>query len=299
MSDSLSFDLAFTGEFSLGKSVGLAMSAGFVNNTKPPGTHNQDGLDLAFMVDGLWSPIAASIIERDGGLRALVHSNAGGIALQTVKSQLERILSLDGDGNGFGSICSLDRVIARIRSRNAGIRPVLFPSPYEAAARAIIGHGLVARQAAAIHGYIAKQYGPTFEVGQRSLHAFPSPERLAQLPAIRSLSNRKIDQLRALGHSAADGFLDMEKLCSMRRDDVLKHLQQLRGVGPFSAELILIRGIGDADAFPREEKTLQRAMILAYGLGENPSLAEFDRIAEKWRPYRSWVGLLLRNFVTS
>ncbi len=79
-------------------------------------------------------------------------------------------------------------------------------------------------------------------------------------------------------------------------DQALAHLQQLPGIGPFSAELIMIRGVGDADVFPRTEKSLHRNMAAAYKLGGEPNIDALEQIANKWRPYRSWAGLLLRNF---
>ena len=75
-------------------------------------------------------------------------------------------------------------------------------------------------------------------------------------------------------------------------------LQQLAGIGFFSAELILLRGVGDADAFPKSEKRLHRAMAAAYHLGDDPDLDTLERIADGWRPHRSWVGLLLRNAIS-
>ncbi len=87
-------------------------------------------------------------------------------------------------------------------------------------------------------------------------------------------------------------------LRTMERETALAQLQQLAGIGPFSAELILLRSVGDADAFPKTEKRLYRAMAAAYHLGDEPDLDTLERIADGWRPYRSWVGLLLRNTVT-
>lgn len=77
----------------------------------------------------------------------------------------------------------------------------------------------------------------------------------------------------------------------MEPDDAARDLQLLPGVGPFSAELILIRGVGDPDALPRHEHRLIRAARAAYDLPED---ADIEPIAERWRPYRAWVALLLR-----
>lgn len=113
---------------------------------------------------------------------------------------------------------------------------------------------------------------------------------------MRGLASRKVEQLRALGVATADGRFGSARLRAMDRDEALSHLQQLPGIGPFSAELVLLRGVGDPDAFPRTERRLHRAMTAAYHLGHDTDLDVLERVADRWRPYRSWVGLLLRNF---
>lgn len=63
---------------------------------------------------------------------------------------------------------------------------------------------------------------------------------------------------------------------------------------PASAELILVRGVGDPDLLPRHEQRLARAVRAAYDLPED---GEVEPVAEAWRPYRAWVALLLRAWL--
>jgi DNA-3-methyladenine glycosylase II len=71
-------------------------------------------------------------------------------------------------------------------------------------------------------------------------------------------------------------------------------LRALPGIGPFSAALIRVRGVGDPDAFPVQDTRLNRAVRAACDLPpEAPDADVLDR-AEAWRPYRAWVALLLR-----
>lgn len=74
---------------------------------------------------------------------------------------------------------------------------------------------------------------------------------------------------------------------------MLTELRELAGVGPFAAELILIRGALHPDVFPAHERRVHGEVARAYGL-ENPTPEQLDGIAERWHPYRSWVSLLLR-----
>ncbi|GAB2976089.1 hypothetical protein GCM10017788_40710 [Amycolatopsis acidiphila] len=64
--------------------------------------------------------------------------------------------------------------------------------------------------------------------------------------------------------------------------------------GPFSAQLILVRGAGHPDVFPDSEERLHAEMRELYALPE-ASPAALAEVADRWRPYRSWVALLLRT----
>lgn len=203
-----------------------------------------------------------------------------------------RILSLDIDGTGFERIGRLDPVVGRLQRRFPGLRPVNFWSPYEAAAWAIIGQRIRMTHAARVKERIAEELGHEVEIDGQELHAFPAPAELAKMGAFRGLTDIKIARLRDLGATAAEGLLDAEWLRSM--PDPLGHLKQISGIGDFSAELILVRGAGEPDYWPRKEQRLHRAMVSAYELDDPPSVDVLEAIAEKWRPYRSWVSVLLR-----
>ena len=106
---------------------------------------------------------------------------------------------------------------------------------------------------------------------------------------------RKIEQLHGIAKAAMEGLLDAKRLRSLAREDALDELKRLPGIGNFSAELILVRGAGDPDHFSRSERRLPGAMTNAYDFEAVPSIERLADIAEKWRPYRSWVGVLFRT----
>ena len=101
--------------------------------------------------------------------------------MTAVRAQVERILSLDVDGSGFPAVGERDPVVGRLQQRYPGLRPIGFWSPYEAAAWTIIGHRIRIRQAAAIKARMAAQLGDPVTFGDRVVHAFPAPDRLASL----------------------------------------------------------------------------------------------------------------------
>jgi DNA-3-methyladenine glycosylase II len=142
---------------------------------------------------------------------------------------------------------------------------------------------------------MAAQLGEPVTLGDRVLHAFPAPQRLAALDTFPGLSGCKPQWLRSVSLAALDGRLDAARLRALPSDQALAQLRQLPGIGDFSAELVLLRGAGDPDRIPLHEPRLARAVALAYRLPEPPSGEQLLRISQNWRPYRTWVTLLLRT----
>jgi len=189
----------------------------------------------------------------------------------------------------------LDPVVGEIRRRYPGLRPVGFWSPYEAAAWTIIGHRIRITQAATLKARIAERLGEPVSFGGRVIHAFPSPQQLAKLDAFPGLAGRKPEWLRSLAQAALDGQLDAARLRALPVADALADLKKLPGIGDFSAGLTLLRGAGAPDAVPNAEPRLARAVALAYGLPGPATPEQIRAISENWRPYRTWVTLLLRT----
>jgi DNA-3-methyladenine glycosylase II len=279
----------------------LAASTKFLEGFTPAAYTGAAGqpLELAFPAEGSWQTAGVRVREHPNGVEGeLVSPQAretGGLV--AVRAQVARILSLDVDGSGFPAVGERDPVVAGLQARYPGLRPVGFWSPYEAACWAIIGHRIRIRQAAAIKARITGQFGEPVSFGTHVMHAFPAPQRLAELDAFPGLSGRKPEWLRAAAAAALDGALDAARLRALPRGQALAELKQLPGIGDFSAELVLLRGAGDPDHFPRHDPRLARAVALAYHLPEPAGCEQLLRLSENWRPYRTWAALLLRAFL--
>ena len=91
-----------------------------------------------------------------------------------------------------------------------------------------------------------------------------------------------------------DGLLDGSRLRASTADQAIAEVTALPGIGPFSAELVVVRGAGHPDRFPAAEVRLHAEMVDRYGLPDD-ALATLAAVAERWRPYRSWAAVLLRT----
>ncbi|MEU4145441.1 DNA-3-methyladenine glycosylase family protein [Streptomyces parvulus] len=273
--------------------------------------HAPDGvLRLAFPTEDGQSVIACALTQKEtADTPAAVHGAyslytdgkatqpaAGTPAAKAARAQIARILSLDVDATDFPALAGADTVVAGLQAEFPGLRPVLFYSPYEAAAWTIIGHRIRMTQAAHIKARLAQQYGQAVEVEGHQLQAFPTPDRLRRINEVPGLTDIKVERLHALAEAALDGRLDATKLRGQPTESALTDLRELPGIGPFSAELILVRGAGHPDVFPANEPRVHKAMAAAYGLDTEAanSPTRLAAIADAWRPYRSWITLLLR-----
>ena len=267
------------GQFSLTAAAAFAEDFPGTRAEGPP-----KALRYAWAVDGDWRTVQATLRQDDHAVHAELAGQPPAQLARQAARDLERMLCLDVDGTGFAALGERDRVVGALQRRFPGLRPFLFYTPYEAAAWAIIGQRIRMTQAATIKARLGDELG---EFG-----AFPAPARLAALAAPqRGLTDRKIEQLCALAAAAKDGALTRQRLRAMTYQDGLQHLQQLPGIGPFSAELILIRGVGNPDVLPDHDTRLNEAIRSAYSTSDDSAI---HQITESWRPYRAWVALLLR-----
>jgi DNA-3-methyladenine glycosylase II len=243
----------------------------------------------AFAADDGSSHVGVCLQPSDKGVALEVIGGDG----PAVRDQVERILSLDADGDEFAAVGRRDPVVGRMQERLAGLRPVLFFTPYEAAAWAAISHRIRLPQAAAMKQRLQREVGVEVVIHGERRPAFPSPERVLAAGVLPGLPERKAANLRGVAEAALAGRLDATRLRSLPADEALAELQTLPGIGPFYAQLILIRGVGSRDFLPTAESRLRRAVALAYDIDE-PTQERIEEIAESWRPFRSWVAFLLR-----
>src|SRR6202050_1175433 len=137
----------------------LASSLRFLEGFTPAAYSGpQDAvLELAFPVEGSWETVGVRVRQEGEPVTVEVVAPAspGPELMTAVRTQVERILSLDVDGSGFPAVGERDPVVGRLQQRYPGLRPIGFWSPYEAAAWTIIGHRIRIRQAAAIKARMA------------------------------------------------------------------------------------------------------------------------------------------------
>ena len=234
------------------------------------------GLRAVFCAEGDWRRAQAEVTQAGDTARVVL---AGDGDLDAAAAQVRRFLALDVDGRGWPEVGRRDPVIADARERLPGLRPCGFHSPYEAAAWSVLAQRLRIAQAARLRAELIARHG---EDG-----AFPPPHALAR--AGLDLPGRKSEYLQAVAEAAVDGLLDGAALRALDPDEAVQRVQQVKGLGPFAAELAVLRGANAPDALPRYERRLDAEIAERYGPGR--TLAQ---VSQAWRPYRTWAAVHLR-----
>jgi DNA-3-methyladenine glycosylase II len=159
--------------------------------------------------------------------------------------------------------------------------------PYQSLLRAILYQQLAGPAAAAIE----RRFLAMFD------GRIPEPHQLAPMTdeqlRTAGISRQKAGYMRSIAEHFGNGHLSDRKLMRMPDDEVIAAVTEIKGVGRWTADMLLMFCIGRPDVLPVGDLGIQNAMKLAYGLDAMPKPAEMETIAEPWRPYRSGASWYL------
>lgn len=155
-------------------------------------------------------------------------------------------------------------------------------NPFEALARNIIFQQLHGNAAEAIHKRVLALFGKKKLSPQDILDA--SEERLRSA----GLSGAKLLALKDLAAKTLDGTVPtLAKLRRMDDEEIIEHLIQVRGIGRWTVEMLLIFRLGRPDVWPVGDFAIRKGYSLLHGSDEMPKPKELIQSGELWRPYRS------------
>lgn len=275
------------GPFDLGSAIEFL--GGF---TPAAGSAIADGEELAigFRLDGTFEAVGACVHQDGGVLRG---EAIGSDDRERIEGQLARILALDVDGSEYATIGERDPVVGELQRRYRWLRAVNFGSPYEAALWGVLSQRMPMTAAAKVKRRLAETHGDVVTIGGRAIPVAPHPETLAKLEAFGGLPAVKVERLVALGAAAQRGELDVDRLRFLGGTAAIAALERMPGIGAWTASHVWVRGVAPPDELPLMEPRVHRAVAHAYGLASEPSDADVVARAEAWRPFRTWVTILI------
>ncbi|HXG74459.1 MAG TPA: DNA-3-methyladenine glycosylase [Candidatus Nitrosotenuis sp.] len=183
-----------------------------------------------------------------------------------------------------------DPKLARIIDLVGTYRLRTVRDPYESLVEAIITQQLSGKAADSISKRFREIYG-----------GFPKPNQVIKTPHTKlrkaGLSGMKVAYIKDLSKKIESNEIRLGSLKKMSDEEVIEHLTQVKGIGRWTAEMFLIFCLGRLDVLPVGDLGLRKGMQRLYSLSELPQKDQIERLAERWRPYRTvatwyiWKGL--------
>jgi DNA-3-methyladenine glycosylase II len=182
-----------------------------------------------------------------------------------------------------------DPVIAGFIDKLAPIESNPEPDFYLTLLRSVVGQQLSVKAAATIF----QRFLNLFE----SNYPHPDELLLQETEKLRGvgLSGQKLNYVRAVAEFKLKGDLEPEVISHLEDEALIKHLTSIKGVGRWTAEMLLMFALERHDVFPADDLGIQNAMKKWYGLTEEKKAlrARMFEIAETWKPYRTLASKYL------
>jgi DNA-3-methyladenine glycosylase II len=208
---------------------------------------------------------------------------------EALVSIVEKMLGLSVDLHPFRRLTESDTRLAGLVDPFIGFKPPRLSSVFESLVNGIACQQLSLQVGIHLLNRLCRAYG--LAVGEN--HGFPRPMDLASAtpPQLKRLgfSGNKSRVILSTARCLAEGRLNLEDLATLDTAEALDRLMTLKGVGRWTAQYILLRGLGRLDVFPADDVGSQNKMQLYLRLKQRPGYDKMYRILAPWRPYR---GLL-------
>lgn len=174
-----------------------------------------------------------------------------------------------------------DRVLGAVIRRVGPCPLVPRGDPYRYLVRSVLYQQITGHAARAIEGRLKASFRGRIPA-PAALHAAPDETLRAA-----GLSRQKIASLRSIASAFDERRLDNRRLARLDDAAVIEAVTQVRGVGEWTAHMLLLFALGRPDILPTGDYGVRKAARDLYGLADLPKPKELEAIAEPWRPYRS------------
>jgi AraC family transcriptional regulator, regulatory protein of adaptative response / DNA-3-methyladenine glycosylase II len=227
------------------------------------------------------STCVVEVEDEPARTRLLVRLGGAGVeGIAPAVERARRLADLEADPLQIEGVLCCDHDLAPLVVRRPGLRVPGSWDGFELAVRAVLGQQVTVRGASTLAGRLAAAFGEPLATPSGTLtHCFPTPEALADadvgtigLPRARA---RTINRLAA---AVRDGRLALEPAADP--DATVARLEDVAGIGPWTAQYVALRALRDPDAFPAGDLGLRRAGATAAR-------------AERWRPWRAYAAMHL------
>lgn len=221
---------------------------------------------------------------------SVLHGDLTGPTLAALGQTLRKMLGLDVNPEPLQQLAEAEQRLGQTAIALRGMRPPRFAGLFEAFASVVPFQQLSLDAGIALVRRLVERFGQSLEHEGRRWRVFPEAPVIAEarLGAIRAcgLSHKKAETLRHVAGAIESGDVTEEKLSHMSSRKAIRFLTELKGVGPWTAGLVLLRGLGRLDVFPPGDVGVARGLRRLMRLPPDRSL---DHVIERFGEHRGYL----------
>ncbi len=250
----------------------------------------RDKYSRTIVLDGEAGEMTVRFSDENHSLLLTIHC-AQTRSLYHIVERVRGMFDLKAVSTDIETFLAQDPHLRPIVAANPGIRVPVAWDGFEVAVRAIVGQQVSVKGATTLVSRFAKACGAPYVSGADSQLSliFPTPQAVknASLSGL-GLTTRRIEAIQNLAAVVCAGELRFDG--SMVTEEFVERITRIPGIGPWTAQYIALRALNDPDAFPHSDLILLRA---AAADGETLTPKQLLIRAERWRPWRAYVVMLL------
>jgi len=249
----------------------------------------------AFKIDDRLIPVAVTstgTIEKPR-LEINVFSKLNTKEEKYILSKITDIFRLRDNLKALYDFMEQDKILRRVKNKLYGLRPPgIGASIFEGAIRVIIQQQISLQVAYVMTGALVKRFGERAKINGELYYDFPSPQVLANADEnelrMCKLSRHKSKYIKELALKVVNGY-DLEKIKRLNNEEAIDELMKFKGIGRWTAELILITTLGRMDLCVPDDLGARKAVSYFYFNRKLQSGDEVRRFTKKWGKFKGWI----------
>lgn len=214
-----------------------------------------------------------------------------------VADYVTHLFDLDRDLQPFYTKMAGDPLLAKVVSQLRGLRIIGIPNLFEALCWSVIGQQINLNFAYTLKRRLVVGSGDSLTWKSQDFWVFPSPGQVLQIPDEQfvkwQFSKGKQVYIKGIAAALAEGVLNKRLLMDLAPADAYNRLIELKGIGPWSAQYVLMKCLRQTDAYPMQDVGLHNALKLAQGNAQKPNLSELEAFGASWDPWQAYVTFYL------
>ena len=208
------------------------------------------------------------------------------------------MFNIHEDLSPFYRTAEEDVIMASLTSRLRGLKSPTTPTVFVALIDSVIEQQIFLKAAHTIENRLIRAFGTPLILNDQVSYGYSTPQKLAETTDSGFRSSgppaRKGEYIRAISQQIVSASLDLENFRTYQDTEmIISELTKIRGIGRWTAELTVLRGLHHPDTFPADDIGVRRFIARFYTNDKNISAAQARSFAERWGPWKVYAAYYL------